>query len=245
MGALTSLNMSANGLKGAEAGKALGDAIAASVLKELDISGGEYGSQKCDVEFVQTFSVGLRDNRALTKIGISNNDIRAEGGKALAEALRGNQVITELNIASNNLGSNANWQVEVSGIANLADVIPGMGAISVVNILANNIPKEQAEELMKIMKSKESLKSLCGIKPDQQEADFSGQKLNGVDAMLIANDISDNGAISQFTFSGDRRGRVDSEPVTMETSMVEADFSFSRLGVSGAIMVGAFLPKCT
>jgi hypothetical protein len=46
------------------------------------------------------------------------------------------------------------------------------------------------------MKSKESLKSLCGITPDQQEADFSGQRLGAVDAMLIANDISNTGAIS-------------------------------------------------
>jgi hypothetical protein len=76
--ALASLNMSANGLEGAEAGKALGDAIAASVLKELDISGGEYGYQKCDVEFVQTFSVGLRDNRALIKLDISSNNIGGE-----------------------------------------------------------------------------------------------------------------------------------------------------------------------
>jgi hypothetical protein len=59
--------MSANGLKGAEAGKALGDAIAANtVLKELDISGGLYDRQKCDVEFVKTFSIGLRDNGALS-----------------------------------------------------------------------------------------------------------------------------------------------------------------------------------
>jgi hypothetical protein len=113
MRALTSLNISANGLQGAEAGKALGDTIAANtVLTELDISGGDYGFQKCDVEFVQTFSVGLRDN----------------------------------------------------------------------------------------------------------------------------------GAISQLTFSGDD---FSSTPVTMDTSMVEADFSGTYPGVSGAIMVGAFLPKCT
>jgi hypothetical protein len=50
------------------------------------------------------------------------------------------------------------------------------------------------------------------------------------------------GAILQFTFSGDGENN---EPVTMETSMVEADFSKKGLGVSGAIMAGAFLPKCT
>jgi hypothetical protein len=51
----------------------------------------------------------------------------------------------------------------------------------------------------------------------------------------------DNGDISQFTFSGDSDC---SKPVTMETSMVEADFSGKHLGVSGTIMLSAFLPKC-
>jgi hypothetical protein len=50
------------------------------------------------------------------------------------------------------------------------------------------------------------------------------------------------GGISMFTFSG---GDEDSDPVTMETSMVEVDFGGKYLGVSGAIMVAAFLPKCT
>jgi hypothetical protein len=45
----------------------------------------------------------------------------------------------------------------------------------------------------------------------------------------------------KFTFSGDD----DSKSVTMETSMVEADFSGRDLGPSGAIMLSAFIPKCT
>jgi hypothetical protein len=48
------------------------------------------------------------------------------------------------------------------------------------------------------------------------------------------------GAILQFTFSGDD----DSKSVAMEASMVEADFSEKGLGVSGAIMLSAFIPKC-
>jgi hypothetical protein len=47
-------------------------------------------------------------------------------------------------------------------------------------------------------------------------------------------------AISQFTFSGESG---DSKPVTVETSMVEVDFSGKHLGVSGAIMLSAFLPN--
>ena len=52
---------------------------------------------------------------------------------------------------------------------------------------------------------------------------------------------SDNRALSAFTFSGDYSS---SEPVTMETTMTEADFSGKKLGVSGGMMVAAFLPKC-
>ena len=68
--------MGANRFKGAEAGKALGDAIATNtVLKELDISGGLLTSQQCDVEFVKEFSVGLGANGALTSLNISNNHL--------------------------------------------------------------------------------------------------------------------------------------------------------------------------
>jgi hypothetical protein len=57
----------------------------------------------------------------------------------------------------------------------------------------------------------------------------------------ITFDISDMGALSTFTFSGDDNS---SKPVTMETTMTEANFSGKQLGVSGGMMVAAFLPKC-
>ena len=83
------LNLASNGFKGAEAGKALGDALAANtVLKELDISGGERSYQRCDVKFVQTFSVGLRDNGAMTSLNLSSNYLKAEGAKIVAEAIK-------------------------------------------------------------------------------------------------------------------------------------------------------------
>jgi hypothetical protein len=56
----------------------------------------------------------------------------------------------------------------------------------------------------------------------------------------IAAAIKDMRAILKFTFSGDDN----SKPVTMETSLVEADFCEKGLGESGALMVAAFLPKC-
>ena len=48
--------------------------------------------------------------------------------------------------------------------------------------------------------------------------------------------------MSVFTFDG---GYSDSKPVTMKTSMTEADFSGDALRAPGTIMLSAFLPKCT
>ena len=102
-------------------------------------------------------------------LSLKSNNLRADGGKALAEGLKGNTVITELDISSNYLGEDSNYKPDMSGVIALANVIPGMGALS------------------------------------------------------------------QFIFSG----------VTMETSMSVVDFSRKRLGISGAIILSAFLPKCT
>ena len=62
--------------------------------------------------------------------------------------------------------------------------------------------------------------------------------MSGVTALVGV--IPGMGALSTFTFSGD----YDSGPFTMETTMTEADFSGKKLGVSGGMMVAAFLPKC-
>jgi hypothetical protein len=99
------------------------------------------------------------------------------------------------------------------------------------------------------MRVKKNLTTLCGLSGEEAELDFSGQDLGAGDAVLIANDISDMGAISKFTFNGEAiyagGGHTASKQVTMETTMTVADFSGKRLGVSGATMLSAFLPKCT
>jgi hypothetical protein len=78
MGALSFLNMSKNGMKGAEAGKALGDALATNtVLKELDLSGqsGTSARPNMDFAFVEAFAPGLSDNGALSKLDVRDNSI--------------------------------------------------------------------------------------------------------------------------------------------------------------------------
>jgi hypothetical protein len=69
--------------------------------------------------------------------------------------------------------------------------------------------------------------------PNNYETDMSG-------VIVLADTISDMGALAKFVFSGDDNRKS----VTMETTMTVADFSRKGLGVSGTIMLSAFLPKC-
>jgi hypothetical protein len=81
--------------------------------------------------------------------------------------------------------------------------ISDMRALSSANLLGNSIPVEQAQELVKIMRAKENLTTLCGLsRREETELDFSGQNLGAGDAVLIANDICDMGALTKFDISG-------------------------------------------
>jgi hypothetical protein len=71
---------------------------------------------------------------------------------------------------------------------------------------------------------------------------MSGKNISAAEATMLAAEIAGNGAISKFKFDV---ANDSSKSVTMETSMVEADFSGKNLRGSGTIMLSAFLPKCT
>jgi Leucine-rich repeat (LRR) protein len=137
----------------------------------------------------------------MTKFDISKCGLKAEGGKALAAGLKGNRVITELNISDNDLGENSGYSADTSGIIAIANAIPDMGAVSSINLLKNSIPVEQAQELVKIMQAKEKLTTLCGLSKKETELDFSNQHLGAGDVVLIANDISELNALTKLDIS--------------------------------------------
>jgi hypothetical protein len=141
----------------------------------------------------------IPDMGALTRLDISKNGLHAAGTKALTEGLKGNQIMMELNISSNDIGK--------SGAIELANAIPDMGAISSINLLRNSIPIEQAHELVKIMQAKEKLTTLCDLSGNEATLDFSNQGLGAGDAVLIANDISNMGALTSLDISTNKLTR--------------------------------------
>jgi Ran GTPase-activating protein (RanGAP) involved in mRNA processing and transport len=81
-GAMTSLNMSKNGLLSKEAGTVLGEMLKGNtILKELDVSSSGEGmlSYKRDGSgFAEELAVAIKDMRALSKLAINNNNIPKE-----------------------------------------------------------------------------------------------------------------------------------------------------------------------
>ena len=55
-------------------------------------------------------------------------------------------------------------------------------------------------------RSKDSLTSLCGFSGKETELDFSKQDLGPGDAVLIANDIRDNGALEKLLMAKNKMG---------------------------------------
>jgi hypothetical protein len=81
-------------------------------------------------------------------LDISNNGLYAAGTQAIAEGLEGNQVLIELNISGNGMRKISLYEyghpdMAISGVAALADVIPGMGTLTHLDLGSNNLAGRQ------------------------------------------------------------------------------------------------------
>jgi hypothetical protein len=115
------------------------------------------------------------------------------------------------------------------GVTALASAIKNMGAISSVNLLKNAILVEQAQELVKIMQSKEKLITLCGLSKEGTKLNFSGQGLGPGDAVLIANDISDMGTLTSLDIS---KNKLYAEGTTLLAEALKSNQIMTALNIS-------------
>ena len=87
-----------------------------------------------------------------------------------------------------------------------------------VNLLRNDIG-EAAADVVRAAEQHGKIQTLCGIKPDQKEADFSGQYLEAADAVLLAYDIKVNAPLKTL------------------------NLYWNKIGVEGAKAIAAALPR--
>jgi hypothetical protein len=175
-GGLTSLDLSNNALCG--------------VVQSFG-EGGTYTA-----EGIKAIADALRVNGALTRVDVRFNKIAGDGAAQLSAAVLGNlkfdmfnkipikkmraDSFTELDLKAKYIG--------VEGAMVVAGLIPVMGALTVANLLGNDLDAESAKMLVQVAKQKGI--SLCGIQRDQTTADFSSQGLLPPDAILLASDLS-------------------------------------------------------
>ena len=66
-----------------------------------------------------------------------------------------------------------------------------------VNLLSNDIG-EAAADVVRAAEQHGKIQTLCGIKPDQSEANFSSKGLQAADAVLLAYDIMVNAPLTML-----------------------------------------------
>jgi hypothetical protein len=124
-----------------------------------------------------------------------------------------NEALLFLNLADNNLGECTLPEgSKQEGIIAVANAIPDMGALSIVNVMGNRISKEILSKLQEIMRSKPNLISLCGIADDATEADLSGLGMSADDTIILASELPDKGALLVLDVSNCGIGNCDDLP---------------------------------
>jgi Leucine-rich repeat (LRR) protein len=238
-GGLTKLSLAKNQL-GEEGTKAICEALKQNkTLKELDLSGysisnigGEAGAKHVadmlgvngaltsinlsknrltnfggDMTGIKELAAALGVNGGLTALNLSYNDLADEGVSAVCKAIQSNK---ETKLASLNFEYNFIGPVGANAVAAMVAVT---GALTVTNLLRNQLDVESAKMLAEVAKQKGI--SLCGIQRDQTTADFSHQNLNPPDAILLASDLSQAVVTGALTVTNLLGNRLDAESAKM------------------------------
>jgi NLR family CARD domain-containing protein 3 len=231
-GGLTSIGLSENQLCGiwtdddgdqqgtytAEGITAFADAMRVNgALTSIDLRGNKLcgiwtdrcGSQQgtYTAESIIAIADALRVNGALTALDLSSNDVKDEGVSAVCKAIQSNK---ETKLASLNFRYNGIGPVGANAVAAMVAVT---GALTVTNLLGNQLDAESAKMLAEVAKQKGI--SLCGIQRDQTTAHFSDQDLKPPDAILLASDLSQAVVTGGLTVTNLLRNQLDAESAKM------------------------------
>eukprot|EP00935_MAST-01C_sp_MAST-1C-sp1_P000186 g186.t1 len=229
------------------------------------------GSTNLRAEGAKHIAAALPECKALADLNMSNNNLGRKwtnahgdhdrndsrnwetdvsGIKALAAAIPECKALEKLLMGANGMANNLPKNVygDVDGwhgpgfAKGLADGIKYNRAMVTINIMGNNIGKEQLSKLQDIMKVHPTLVSLCGIADNATEANLSGLRMDADDAVILADELPAKGAMAKLIFGGD--GQIyggHASPATLEVGMIEVVLRNDYLGVGGAIIVGAWI----
>jgi len=106
--------------------------------------------------------------------------VNLDGFALPVKKLKGTDPVEMLDLSGKKLG--------VASAVVIASLISVNGALTVTNLLHNQLDAESAKMLAEVAKQKGI--SLCGIRRNQTTADFRNKYLEPADAILLASDLS-------------------------------------------------------
>jgi hypothetical protein len=197
---------------------------------ELDMSGKIIGAEGAIM-----LAPEIAGNRALTSLHVGQSNIpenemreimaiamRMDSMKILCEIPFKDKTLTELDVSGKNLGT--------EGALVVAEYFDGNGALSITNVMGNSIGKEMFSKLQEIMRSKPNLISLCGIADDATEVDLSGLGMGADDAVILASELPDKGALLCLDISNNCIGDCDELPEGWSlTTYPNSDYRYTHL----------------
>jgi Ran GTPase-activating protein (RanGAP) involved in mRNA processing and transport len=168
----------------------------------------------------------IKDMGALTSLHVGQNRIpEKEMREIIAIAMRMDsmKILCEIPFKDKTITELdvSGKKLGTEGALVVAEYLDGNEALSSVNLLKNKIGIDQAKALASLLQEHPTLKSLCGNKGDETGLDMSS-KMNGAeDAIMLVAEIIENGGMASLNLAS------------------------NILGVEGAKIIAAILPKCT
>jgi len=164
------------------------------VIKGIDLSDNQITAQELNKYELWRIITDVR--RMLTSLNVGGNQLNEEAALGIVRAVRQQDKTKTLGLARCRIGA--------SGAHEVAEYMRVSSVLTSLNLLRNNLDTASANALAEVAKTKRI--SLCGIKPDQTEADFSWQSLGPVDAILIASDVSVSSVLTSLNLLGNQIG---------------------------------------
>jgi Ran GTPase-activating protein (RanGAP) involved in mRNA processing and transport len=147
------------------------------------------------------------DMGALLSLDISSNSLFVEGTKLLAKALESNQTMTSLNVSSNMMTYDGKGLGDMSGVAALADVIPGMGSLSVLSLEDNMLLTAESGKILSDMVATNTVLKELDLSSNNWKNGLGRLQGDGPGfAQELAVGIRDNGSLIKLDISNNSIG---------------------------------------
>jgi hypothetical protein len=257
MGGLTSLNLSFNQLCGldyrgggtytAEGITAIADAMRINgALTRVDVrhnnivgDGAEQLSAavlgNLNIEMFNEIPIKEMRANSITGLDLNGKGVGVEGVMVVAGLIPVMGGLTSLDLSNNLLcgvtGTFGGGTYTAEGITAIAEALRVNGALTVTNLLHNQLDEASAKMLAEVAKQKGI--SLCGIQRDRTTADFSNKFLMPPDAILLASDLSQAAVTGGLTKISLAKNELGEEGTKAICEALEQNKTLKELDIRG------------